>query len=963
MLRKQINNILQNQQIARTEYDESPQNVQIQQLDSFDSQNSGRLEYDSERYQQVDNVVDQGNQNNNKKKQTKKSSLLQNMEKMEQKRQERREKMNQMKQQKLEKEQMNKESNRNVDIDFEMLIEQERLNFSLQHVPISNNRLSVIVRKRPLFSKEEEEGELDSISCSNPIIRVHEPKYKVDGITKYVENQDFQFDNAFSEKESTEDVYKYSLQPLIKCIFEHGVVTCFAYGQTGSGKTFTMRGLQQHYINDIFSIIQKNHQFQLIMSYFEIYGGKCFDLLNERNQLNILEDKNNNVQIQNLIEKPVRDQLEMIEIIEQAAIIRTTHATEANEESSRSHAICQIVVKDTNGSTRGKLIMVDLAGSERAQDCQSNSKQRRVEGANINQSLLALKECIRAMDSGAQHVPFRGSKLTLVLRDSFLSKQSNSHIIMFACISPGSSSSDHTVNTLRYADRLKESNGIKQDVIKIIEEQSKAKKKKQNYQSSQQQMASAPQAAAQKKKEKEKEENDSNKKNQNAPPVKNLKGENKNKEERQYDHTQYLMNNAKNKENMQSVDNIPSIGYQDKPSQQEKKLNAQQAKSSQIQKIPPIQQSVQQIEQASTQNSTQQVVSSTSVSSSASALAQLHREKRDERPQTQQKRQSSIGKKNANQTDTSNQNLNNLLQQKILNTDASLATNHNHDHLSGVDQNKALSLKQLKQISQSNPVTTQNNQGQQIRINSAHPSNNNNSQNNNTRDDNNNSFNQLPKKGHNNQQQKKTQQNMDNISTINNKNNRDSSANHNSRHNSSSNNNNNQINNNNFNQNLNDKSLNDHILQKNKEVQENIEKAQQHQIEQKTKDLILQQIKEKQEDMFSSHMSAIKEDANLLSLESGLLTDCQKDGFMDCDIDSYVKKFESIVSKKLLMYNLLQQKMDTLKKMRNEYNNKYSLNQINNNHHEKNQQQQQAKQIEDPNKKRQSFLLKKKIEN
>ena len=32
---------------------------------------------------------------------------------------------------------------------------------------------------------------------------------------------------------------------------------------------------------------------------------------------------------------------------------------------------------------------------------------------------------------------------------------------MIACVSPGSSSSDHTINTLRYADRLKEKSGIK----------------------------------------------------------------------------------------------------------------------------------------------------------------------------------------------------------------------------------------------------------------------------------------------------------------------------------------------------------------------------------------------------------------------------------------------------------------------------------------------------------------------
>ena len=101
----------------------------------------------------------------------------------------------------------------------------------------------------------------------------------------------------------------------------------------------------------------------------------------------------------------------------------------------------------------GKVLMVDLAGSERAQDCQSNNKERRLEGAEINKSLLALKECIRSMDSNAAHVPFRGSKLTLVLRDSFINRKT-SKTIMIACVSPGSSSSEHTVNTLRYADRL-----------------------------------------------------------------------------------------------------------------------------------------------------------------------------------------------------------------------------------------------------------------------------------------------------------------------------------------------------------------------------------------------------------------------------------------------------------------------------------------------------------------------------
>lgn len=106
----------------------------------------------------------------------------------------------------------------------------------------------------------------------------------------------------------------------------------------------------------------------------------------------------------------------------------------------------------------GKLVIVDLAGSERAQNTQDNNRQRRLEGAEINKSLLALKECIRAIDmkksNSEQHVPYRASKLTMVLRDSFTKSADKIRIVMVACVSPGSSSSDHTINTLRYCSRL-----------------------------------------------------------------------------------------------------------------------------------------------------------------------------------------------------------------------------------------------------------------------------------------------------------------------------------------------------------------------------------------------------------------------------------------------------------------------------------------------------------------------------
>lgn len=156
-------------------------------------------------------------------------------------------------------------------------------------------------------------------------------------------------------------------------------------------------------------------------------------------------------------------------MIEYAHSIRTTHCTVANDTSSRSHAICQIVIREGQSKKQmGKLLLVDLAGSERAQDTQSNNRQRRLEGAEINKSLLALKECVRSLDMKKNnpdiHIPFRASKLTMVLRDSFMMNADKIRIIMVACISPGSSSSDHSLNTLRYASRLKENPAGQNDI-------------------------------------------------------------------------------------------------------------------------------------------------------------------------------------------------------------------------------------------------------------------------------------------------------------------------------------------------------------------------------------------------------------------------------------------------------------------------------------------------------------------
>ncbi|GAU43456.1 hypothetical protein TSUD_140930 [Trifolium subterraneum] len=288
-------------------------------------------------------------------------------------------------------------------------------------------KIKVAVRKRPLNKKEIAKKEEDIITIDSNSLTVHERKLKVD-LTEYVEKHDFFFDAVLDEDVSNGEVYAETVEPIVPLIFQRTKATCFAYGQTGSGKTYTMQPLPLKASQDILRLMHHTYQnqgFQLYVSFFEIYGGKLFDLLNDRKKLLMREDGRQQVCIVGLQEYRVFEVETIKQFIEKGNATRSTGTTGANEESSRSHAILQLVIKRSADG---------------------------IEGAEINKSLLALKECIRALDNDQGHIPFRGSKLTEVLRDSFVG---NSRTVMISCISPSSGSCEHTLNTLRYADRVK----------------------------------------------------------------------------------------------------------------------------------------------------------------------------------------------------------------------------------------------------------------------------------------------------------------------------------------------------------------------------------------------------------------------------------------------------------------------------------------------------------------------------
>ena len=113
-----------------------------------------------------------------------------------------------------------------------------------------------------------------------------------------MEDHEFYFDSTFNEYETTEEIYDYTISPMINLVLKKGIVTCFAYGQTGSGKTYTMKGIQNLAIESLFQEIKNfNKNFEFYISFFEIYGGRLYDLLNNKNKLQVFDDSKGVTQI------------------------------------------------------------------------------------------------------------------------------------------------------------------------------------------------------------------------------------------------------------------------------------------------------------------------------------------------------------------------------------------------------------------------------------------------------------------------------------------------------------------------------------------------------------------------------------------------------------------------------------------------------------------------------------------
>jgi len=322
----------------------------------------------------------------------------------------------------------------------------------------SADNICVCVRAKP------ERGEKDIVKVEgvNVLVQSTKTSYTLDDVEH---SYQFAFDRAFGGSSTNQDIFSSAVRSMVDFTVNGGSGAVIAYGQTGTGKTFT---LLDQYSGILFQILR--YSLSKIscgsLSFLEIYMGNAQDCLRDNTRVGLFE-KGGEIYASEIAVRSFATFEEAVGILNSGILNRTTSVTDANASSSRSHAVIIIeyasqashIAKSKRLLSSHSLAVVDLAGSERGCDRKACSKETAIEGAEINKSLLALKECIRGIEMKSKFLPFRQSKLTQILKSSLVG---NSKTCFIANISGNINDIEHTLNTLRYASRIKE-RGVKDE--------------------------------------------------------------------------------------------------------------------------------------------------------------------------------------------------------------------------------------------------------------------------------------------------------------------------------------------------------------------------------------------------------------------------------------------------------------------------------------------------------------------
>lgn len=325
----------------------------------------------------------------------------------------------------------------------------------------------VLARLRPLLPEEREASAYASLSTEdeNNAMVVHDGRVHRDGRTLYMVHSRFCLDRVFGAEEPTRELYADACRPLLQAALAGRRATLLLFGQTGTGKTYTARGLLELLCPELFSSADAVN----VLCY-EIAGTRggreeVYDLLAERKAVKCLTGEDDQVHVRGARSARCCNVNELEEALRTAFAWRSSESTERNEASSRSHAVVELQLQAASEEEQGGVLrVVDLAGSERNFETQFHTRKMAERGGHINYSISMLKECARIMhrnrqrredgeESAPQHIPFRGSRLTHLLRNCFTDEAHRTAVV--ATLSPAPVDVEHSLNSLQHVGMMR----------------------------------------------------------------------------------------------------------------------------------------------------------------------------------------------------------------------------------------------------------------------------------------------------------------------------------------------------------------------------------------------------------------------------------------------------------------------------------------------------------------------------
>jgi len=336
---------------------------------------------------------------------------------------------------------------------------------------MGKSNVRVVLRARPTANFANENFQFNEGSDS---VDMRLPKEEAAGaVNNQQESWHFKVDKVLVNA-SQEQVFDTCAADVVKSVMDGYNGTILAYGQTGAGKTHTMtgghvgfadRGIVPRAISKIYSeaAARPENNITIRLSYAEIYNELMFDLLTDigvseqSGELAIAEDARGNIQVRGLSQPVAGTEEEALHTFFQGDTNRHVAEHALNKGSTRSHCIFTIHVESRSRVESSekvifsKLHLIDLAGSERVKKTGSDGVVLK-EATYINKSLTFLEQVVVALgNKHRDHVPYRQSKLTHMLKDSI---GGNCKTTMVANVWPEANKLEETASTLRFATRM-----------------------------------------------------------------------------------------------------------------------------------------------------------------------------------------------------------------------------------------------------------------------------------------------------------------------------------------------------------------------------------------------------------------------------------------------------------------------------------------------------------------------------